>query len=646
MAKAEPTASKQRKSRSGAKKHEVQVVTQVNERQIAGGGTLAATGEAGADLVNRISDWLQANARVVITVLVLVVAVVVGVLIKNVIEISSHNDIMTKILTAREGEDAKEVREKFKKAGEYVAGKPEYEVEYFYHYSKALWATLLKDAEDSFPKAEDRKEVLERIGQFLEAAKKQPAGQYDLRIKEIETLKRDIESLSKSLEEDARLRGLTTSSFNEKLDEKQKPVIVAAPENPVVTFVTTQGTFSIELYEEALLQNTIDTVMALVQRGYYDGTKPGFVKRPGVTSVTDVLFNDVSLIGFGKKGMLKELPKEEDDKDKKDDKAKDKKKDEKQELAPYFFILPESMTAGDRFSNRRGSVMLYFDPANPHKRGTEFAVNLSDNSRLNGIYQVIGKVTDDAGLRVLENLTTSDVILDASITKKRERDYLPKVIFTEGPSKTGLPQLWTEEEMKLESPRITRVSEPKIVDDKTNPMVVMSTDKGDLLIELFEDNAPNTVANFIHLIEKGHYKGSNFHRVEMGDGGDKGARIVQGGRRNGSEDFDWTIKNEAKEDAYNKLRNRYGTIAMARQTDLNTGGCQFFVNLKDYPDWDKEDSPYCVFGRVVQNLWAAENIRKDDKILDAWVVQKRKHDYIPLVKFTGKTTYEPAVKKE
>ena len=88
---------------------------------------------------------------------------------------------------------------------------------------------------------------------------------------------------------------------------------------------------------------------------------------------------------------------------------------------------------------------------------------------------------------------------------------------------------------------------------------------------------------------------------------------------------------------------------MARSDDLHSAGAQFFINLKDVPPYDKKQSPYCVFGKVVENLWALYEMRQDDKILDAWVVRKRsdKPDaYTPSVKNSGESTYGPPKKKE
>ena len=185
-----------------------------------------------------------------------------------------------------------------------------------------------------------------------------------------------------------------------------------------------------------------------------------------------------------------------------------------------------------------------------------------------------------------------------------------------------------------------------------NPLVVMKTAKGSFVIELYEDLAPNTVANFMHLVEIGHYKDSSFHRVEGAGEAKPQLRIVQGGRKNNSEAFDWGIFNEAFIPSYGELKNETGTISMARTADFHSAGCQFFINLIDMPGWDSKNSPYCVFGKVVRNLDVVKALRGDakpgdntgDKILDAWVVRKRNHEYNPWVIRPNARSMERAVK--
>ncbi|NUQ33456.1 MAG: peptidylprolyl isomerase [Planctomycetaceae bacterium] len=188
----------------------------------------------------------------------------------------------------------------------------------------------------------------------------------------------------------------------------------------------------------------------------------------------------------------------------------------------------------------------------------------------------------------------------------------------------------------------------KIVAAPELPRVAMKTAKGNFLIELYEDNTPNTVANFVYLVNKGHYKGSNFHRVLLGDPNDgRSMRIIQGGVKGGKrseeqpEDFEWSIKNEATTQTYGSLKNTSGTIAMARDKPIDTAGSQFYVNIHDHPHLNDPAKPYCVFGKVVEGMDVVKAIVKNDDIIDAWVVQKRDHKYVPVVKLAGKNNYGP-----
>src|SRR5206468_11245375 len=73
--------------------------------------------------------------------------------------------------------------------------------------------------------------------------------------------------------------------------------------------------------------------------------------------------------------------------------------------------------------------------------------------------------------------------------------------------------VWASAPADDKAPEAGKERKVKIVDDKQLPQVLLETSKGDVVLELYEDNAPNTVANFISLVEKGFYDGLKFHRV-------------------------------------------------------------------------------------------------------------------------------------
>ncbi len=133
-----------------------------------------------------------------------------------------------------------------------------------------------------------------------------------------------------------------------------------------------------------------------------------------------------------------------------------------------------------------------------------------------------------------------------------------------------------------------------------NPVVVMETSYGTIKIELFEEKAPITVKNFLSYADDKHYDGTIFHRV-------KPSFMIQGGgftpgmtERKTRE----PIKNESN----NGLKNLRTTIAMARTNDPDSATAQFYINVVDNPDLDKQR--YCVFGRVVEGMEVVDKIRQ------------------------------------
>ncbi|QGJ68420.1 Peptidyl-prolyl cis-trans isomerase B [Planctomycetales bacterium 10988] len=171
------------------------------------------------------------------------------------------------------------------------------------------------------------------------------------------------------------------------------------------------------------------------------------------------------------------------------------------------------------------------------------------------------------------------------------------------------------------------------------PRVKFETTKGDVIIELFENEAPNTVANFITLVESGFYDGLPFHRVLQGF-------MAQGGDPNGDGTGGpgYQIPSEClKENRRNHFR---GSLSMAN-AGLDTGGSQFFIC---YVITDHLDGRHTVFGRVIEGLENAskltyidpskESTATPDRILKAEVLRKREHEY--KVNKVGMETEGPA----
>lgn len=135
-----------------------------------------------------------------------------------------------------------------------------------------------------------------------------------------------------------------------------------------------------------------------------------------------------------------------------------------------------------------------------------------------------------------------------------------------------------------------------------NPVVVMDTSMGTIAIELFEDEAPISVANFLSYVDEGHYDGVIFHRVIQGF-------MVQGGRFTPSMSPRPTrapIRNEAA----NGLDNNRYTVAMARTSEVDSATDQFFINTvdNDFLNHQVRDYGYAVFGRVVDGTDVVDRI--------------------------------------
>jgi len=134
--------------------------------------------------------------------------------------------------------------------------------------------------------------------------------------------------------------------------------------------------------------------------------------------------------------------------------------------------------------------------------------------------------------------------------------------------------------------------------------VIMETNKGSIVLELWSDKAPQTVKNFIDYVEEGFYDGLVFHRVINNF-------MIQGGGFNASGQHlqgREAIKNEAN----NGLSNEIGTIAMARTNDPHSATSQFFINVANNTFLNYQNSSnwgYCVFGKVIEGMDVVNTIK-------------------------------------
>jgi cyclophilin family peptidyl-prolyl cis-trans isomerase/predicted GIY-YIG superfamily endonuclease len=138
-------------------------------------------------------------------------------------------------------------------------------------------------------------------------------------------------------------------------------------------------------------------------------------------------------------------------------------------------------------------------------------------------------------------------------------------------------------------------------EEARNSRVRISTDKGDVVLELFPDDAPIHVASFIKLAKDGFYDGLAFHRVEPGF-------VIQGGDPDGDGTGGPGYRLPAEFNSRSHLR---GTLAMARSSDPNSAGSQFYICLGDARFLDNQ---YTVFGNTVEGLDTIDKIKRGDKM--------------------------------
>jgi cyclophilin family peptidyl-prolyl cis-trans isomerase len=140
--------------------------------------------------------------------------------------------------------------------------------------------------------------------------------------------------------------------------------------------------------------------------------------------------------------------------------------------------------------------------------------------------------------------------------------------------------------------------------DKKNPVVIMDTSHGKIVVELFEDKAPVTVKNFLGYVDDKHYDGTIFHRVIP-------TFMIQGG---GMEPGlkEKRTKAPIVNEAGNGVANERGTLAMARTDNPDSATAQFFINVKDNPFLNRsgDSAGYAVFGKVIDGMDVVDKIKQ------------------------------------
>lgn len=139
------------------------------------------------------------------------------------------------------------------------------------------------------------------------------------------------------------------------------------------------------------------------------------------------------------------------------------------------------------------------------------------------------------------------------------------------------------------------------IDPSKTYTATMVTSKGTITLRLFPDVAPQHVNSFVFLSSEGFYDGLTFHRYEPGF-------VIQGGDPvgNGTGGPGYNLPAE-----FSELPHKTGTLAMARSSNPNSGGSQFYITLAPANFLDRQ---YTVFGEVTDGMDVVQKIRKGDKI--------------------------------
>jgi cyclophilin family peptidyl-prolyl cis-trans isomerase len=278
----------------------------------------------------------------------------------------------------------------------------------------------------------------------------------------------------------------------------------------------------------------------------------------------------------------------------------------------------------------KSAEAAYVASPNENKELAQFLASVAFSSNQNDDYEVaarLGKLLLENKFQAkgLENLagTAAFEISDYDAAEKYlKQAEAAKTIDQKG---TGyLAEIPKYREMWQKEQEV-RAAEAK-ADDL--PRVLIKTTKGDITVELFENQAPNTVANFISLVEKDFYNGTPFHRVLQGF-------MAQGGdpQGTGTGGPGYHIPCECyREDHRKHFR---GTLSMAH-AGKDTGGSQFFLTFRPTGHLDGR---HTVFGRVIDGFDVLAKLKKrdpekpatgePDKIVEAKVIRKRDHEYTP-----------------
>lgn len=600
---------------------------------------------AGSEFVDAASRFMASYGRVIVPVIFLVIFGIFGLWLlernSQSSDMEARNSIDAAVATGIEDKDLAKLQTEMEEV--LVDYEGEDEVLAYGHYRWSLAAYGLLEAPYE---VEDVTTVIKIMKEF-EGLVDDKEGESSRMLSRVAKLRKRLVADKEFLESElAKESGKRTMPWTHNTKfSRPAAKLTANGEDPIIVFVTSVGVLRFGMYETDA-GNAVKHFVSLCEEGFYDRTD--FTAESYSNNFSPIgIFRDATVIAAGKEGRPAGVEL------KKPDTAEDGDDvDLVTEENPFTIEYQGASVKVKKFAP--GTIALIHDPDEPTRARTEFFVVIEPSKTLANNFQPLGYLLDpEKSMGIARRLHQAEIYYTYVEQKRKGVEYKPEVFYDDWP----VPTIKRD---KVPDPISFMGLETEILPagSKLNPIVVLETEKGDILIELHQDRAPNTVANFINMIEEGFFNDEcEFYKVE-GTGSElrdiykgRGPRIIQGGfdQSESRADYDYTIRNEAVDSDKYKGKNIRGTIAMDHMPgNVHSASSEFFINLKNHPDKDKKGSPYCVFGHVIYGLDIAAQIQKEDAIKGAKVLRKRDDKYIPDVKYKagGGTIKKKAVKLE
>jgi peptidyl-prolyl cis-trans isomerase B (cyclophilin B) len=315
------------------------------------------------------------------------------------------------------------------------------------------------------------------------------------------------------------------------------------PSRLQAVFETSAGTFTIEFYADRA-PNHVRKFIELARQGFYNGTTFHSMVPHGIVQAGDPESKNIQARAkYGTGGFNLGL---------------------QPEISPVQF--------------KQGTVVATLLPGEPNSAGSQFFICVTDQLQFTGQFTAFAHVVE--GIEVVDKISTTPVD-DKQIA--RDRIEIKSVTVRPIPPPPVVP--FTQE----------------TIEELSQYRMVMETSKGNIVIEMLPDKAPNHVRHVLRLASLGAYDKSAFHRIAPGF-------VIQAGDLNtrsepipaAAQKYVEKIKAEI-----NDIKHKAGIVSMARGDEIDSALTSFFIVLADQPALD---GTYTVFGRVVEGMDVVEKI--------------------------------------